>query len=85
MRHVVFTRGHKAALDDIRQRYRVPNAFWPLPFGDRDCGIFGALPKEGLHVLDNGIYLHMVNALHDMFGEKDSGKKENTRSTNSSN
>ena len=69
MRHIVLTRGFQAALAELRQRHRVPNAFWDLPFGDRETGIFGALPKEGLHMLDNGIYLHMVNALHDMFGE----------------
>lgn len=26
-------------------------------------------------MLDNGLYLHQVNALHDIFGEKDNGKK----------
>ena len=50
MRHVVQARGDIVAPSEIRQRYRVPNAFWLLPFADRLLHIFCGTPKEALHV-----------------------------------
>ena len=76
MRHLVQANGNFSKLHMLRQRYRIKNAFWDLPFGDRDRNIFGATAKEPLHVLDNGLYEHQAGSFHDILGLKDAGKKE---------
>ena len=82
MQHIVNARGNQAALTVLRQRHRVINVFWDLPLFDRQCGLFGICSKELLHMMDNGLFLHQVNALHDMLGEKDAGKKTKISRTN---
>ena len=76
MRDIVDTRGSQELLRQLSQRYRIENAFYNLPMSDRHRGIFGCTPWETLHVFDQGIFMYITEAFHDIFGEKTAGRAD---------
>ena len=55
MRDILNTNGDPVKLNGISQRYRVPNAFYCLPFADRLMGVAGTCRWETMHAIDLGL------------------------------
>ena len=55
MRDIIKPSGDQEKLHDIFQRYRVPNAFYHLPFAERVMGVAGACTWETMHTIDLGL------------------------------
>ena len=73
MTNILDTRGKKDALRSISQRYRVPNAFYRLPFADRMMGVAGACTWEAMHAIELGLIEYQIESFHDILGEKKAG------------
>ena len=82
MKNILDTRGSEAALHSICQRYRVPNAFYRLPFADRMMGVAGACTWETMHAIELGLIEHQIDSLHDILGEKKAGAAQKSCSIN---
>ena len=57
-------------------KHKINNAFDHIPLADPKAGICLHTPPEGLDVFGNGIYSNIFTVIHDVFGIKDSGKRE---------
>ena len=79
---ILDTRGNQVALHAICQRYRVPNAFYRLPFADRMVGVAGACTWETMHTIALGLIEHQIESFHDILGEKNAGAAQKNCSTN---
>ena len=76
LRDVIAADGHPERMRLIAQRHRVPNAFYQLPFADRERNIHGSTLYERLHVFGEGIYGYKIESHHDIMGPKMVGKAE---------
>ena len=78
VKDIVNTNGNYHKLKAISQRYHVPNALYFLPFADRIMGVNECTPWEILHTINIGLQTYKVESFHDIIGEKDAGRLENT-------
>ena len=82
MKNILDIRGNQVALHSICQRYRVPNAFYRLPFADRMMGVAGACTWETMHAINLVLIEYQIESFHDILGEKNAGAAQKNCSTN---
>ena len=70
MRDILNTSGDPVKLHGISQRYRVPNAFYCLPFAGYLMGVSGACMWETMHAIDLGLLEYQTESFRDILGEK---------------